>query len=777
MTTITVTPSLTGGGVPVCESSGGRSAGVDSDGGGDRYAEVVAEHEARCVCGDGGDFCGDFDDFGLSAVVWRDVEATVGVVSALWDVEAGLGRLPLPPGVADALAAVIRCGVAHADTAVAEPQGVDDGVLLGAAAGVRVVQGFADGVLVHAAGSLAHRAGEELLGRKKVSDPGELSVSARERWRAKTKSVVAQELTVLTGVGVFGAHVRVGFALAPPVVVGAAKEALSRGLVDWRGVQEFWQRCARMDVVDAQTVAENVFGPLLAAADEAATTGDAQDGDGQPAGVVRAESWSEFHRRLSREVTRVEGADGAAARERRRAAARRRDVSADIGEDGLSTFTLTAGTASVVAAMERIETIARRARKAGDPRNLGCLRSDTAMALLVHGTLPLNSNAEGDADGSGTCGPKGDSDGAAPNGDHANHGDPRGNGGDSPSASSQQPLVPVTDEVRRIIYGLPSAHVDLIVPLDALTGDAAARGTGAAWARAAGDATTGNLGAGARPVDPGPPPGSGLIGEIPGHGFLTGEHAREVATLPGSTWHRLLTDPVTGHAIERSSQAYRPDKAMVEHVRAVDRFCRAPGCLIPTHRCELDHEQPYGTPGGVTSVANLNAKHPRHHQLKTEQFWASVMDETRQVTWTTLFNRVYTTQAHDHRQYGPAASQGDEMAGHGAGLPQDAPPADAQGPQMADPLSVEDPDMRDQLIYAALCSRTGHDRWLEALDDNPEHPDSSYIGLPLGVFHRRNGRRRNGPPPGQRTPEQLLTPKPDYRDEPVVVTNSEPPPF
>ncbi len=713
----------------------------------------------------------------------------MGVVSALWDVEAGLARLPLPPGVGDALRAVIRCGVAHADSAVAEPHEAGDEALLGAAAGVRVVQGFAEAVLVQAAGSLAHRAGEELLARKKVIDPGELSVTARQRWRAKTKSVVAEELCVLTGLGVFGGHARVGLALAPPVVVGKARAALSRGLVDWRGVQDFWQRCGRMDVLDAATVAENVFGPLLAAADEAAADEAAQeDGGDDEREPVRAESCSEFRRRLSREVTRVEGADGAAARERRRAAARTRDVSADLGQDGLSSFTVTAGTASVVAAFERVETIARRARKAGDPRNLGCLRSDTAMALLVHGTLPLtsdtnadanvtadatatadadadaNADADGDGDGSGTFGPKSDSPSSADHADHADHadsadrgdlGDPRGNSG---AVFSRQPLIPVSDEVRRIIYGLPSAHVDVIVPLGALTGhvDQADQqlGNGGAEPRsgARSEARSG--------VDPGPPLGDGLIGEIPGHGFLSGEHARELATLPGSTWHRLLTDPVTGHAIERSSTAYRPDTAMVEHVRAVDRFCRAPGCLIPAHRCELDHEHPYGTPDGVTAVANLNAKHSRHHQLKTEQFWASVMDETRQVTWTTLFNRVYTTKPHDHRQYGASARHGEEMADLGAGLP-DAPLGHAPGPEMADPTAVQDPDLRDQLVYAALCSRGGQDRWLEALDDTPEHPDSCHYGLPLGVFHRRHGHRRNGPPPDQQTPEQLLTPQPE----------------
>lgn len=43
-------------------------------------------------------------------------------------------------------------------------------------------------------------------------------------------------------------------------------------------------------------------------------------------------------------------------------------------------------------------------------------------------------------------------------------------------------------------------------------------------------------------------PGSGGafgLGEVPGLGFLTPEQVREVALQAGSTWARLVTDPVT----------------------------------------------------------------------------------------------------------------------------------------------------------------------------------------------------------------------------------------
>ncbi|MGC1206865.1 MAG: hypothetical protein WA880_02800, partial [Ornithinimicrobium sp.] len=81
MATIAETPPITGRDALVCGHLGGGSVGGDSGGGGDRYAEIVAEHEARWA--HAGHFEDD-DDFGLSAAEWRDVEATVGVVSALW---------------------------------------------------------------------------------------------------------------------------------------------------------------------------------------------------------------------------------------------------------------------------------------------------------------------------------------------------------------------------------------------------------------------------------------------------------------------------------------------------------------------------------------------------------------------------------------------------------------------------------------------------------------------------------------------------------------------
>lgn len=87
------------------------------------------------------------------------------------------------------------------------------------------MQGFADAVAVSAGRTLTHRAGAELLGRRGVADPGELSASGRARWRAKSKSVTAQELAVATGWSVAQCHARVGFAAAPAVATATVGQA------------------------------------------------------------------------------------------------------------------------------------------------------------------------------------------------------------------------------------------------------------------------------------------------------------------------------------------------------------------------------------------------------------------------------------------------------------------------------------------------------------------------------------------------------------------------
>jgi hypothetical protein len=136
--------------------------------------------------------------------------------------------------------------------------------------------------------------------------------------------------------------------------------------------------------------------------------------------------------------------------------------------------------------------------------------------------------------------------------------------------------------------------------------------------------------------------------ELPGHGWVTAAHAREIITAPGSQWRWLGVDHLTGHALDLSTDRYKPTPAMVEYIRARDGYCRAPNCTTPAHRCDLDHVIPY--PTGPTSVTNLAAVHRAHHNHKTRRHWTSRLDDVGAVTWTTLAGRDYTTWPRDWRE-------------------------------------------------------------------------------------------------------------------------------
>ena len=136
-------------------------------------------------------------------------------------------------------------------------------------------------------------------------------------------------------------------------------------------------------------------------------------------------------------------------------------------------------------------------------------------------------------------------------------------------------------------------------------------------------------------------------GELPGFGFVSASHVRQIAHAAGSVWRRLVVDDRTGALIEVSTHRYRPTEAMRTHVAARDRVCRGPGCQVSPVGADLDHDIPW--PAGETSAANLSVKHRRHHQLKTFGLWSTRQDpETASVTWTTLAGRSYVSEPHDY---------------------------------------------------------------------------------------------------------------------------------
>ena len=144
------------------------------------------------------------------------------------------------------------------------------------------------------------------------------------------------------------------------------------------------------------------------------------------------------------------------------------------------------------------------------------------------------------------------------------------------------------------------------------------------------------------------------VGLIPGWGCVSAGQARHLALQLGSIWKRVVTDPLTGRAIEATAGTYQVPAGMADQVKTRDGTCRAPGCEIPTERCDLDHSQEWKSDGagGPTAETNLAALHRGHHNLKTSGFWDSDQSPDGTLAWTTATatGRTYTTYpyVYDH---------------------------------------------------------------------------------------------------------------------------------
>ena len=484
--------------------------------------------------------------------------------------------------------------------------------------------------------------------------------------------------------------------------------------------------------------------------------------------VTERQSKATFRRSLSREVNRVQSSDPEADRARRKRARKERGLWVRADDDGTATLTMRGPTSAIIGALDRVESIARKARARGDERTLQQLRHDAACALLVHGKIPVadwptteSSNRKGSA-GAGTR--SADTNGAGTNGPGTNGPGTNGPGTNGPSTSAgcsgapvrapdagDGPMVDLTT-LQGTINATGPVKLNVIVPLDALLNA---------------DSTA--------------------VAELADHGiFITAQEVREIALQPGTTIHRLLTDPLTGQCLDRSIKAYRPDKAMRDLLEAMDVTCRAPGCTVPASRCEADHEKPYHhedpDAGGQTTAGNLTLKSKAHHQNKTDGLLETLMEPTtREMIWRTLFGRIYRTYPHDFRQYANGRSRPGQSPTPPAATSADATNPSAPSPESPAPLppwptildsahgpNLNDIDLRDRLIYAALterriCQDRGLAGWddfdgAEAFDPPVEDFDPPFEA-PVEMFHHTpGGAPRRGANPGHSPTHDLLHP-------------------
>jgi hypothetical protein len=128
-------------------------------------------------------------------------------------------------------------------------------------------------------------------------------------------------------------------------------------------------------------------------------------------------------------------------------------------------------------------------------------------------------------------------------------------------------------------------------------------------------------------------------GYLAGYGWLPAHRALQLAAQQDATWQRVLTDPLTGQAIDVGRKKYTPPAALRDHTTARWPLCTGPGCARPAHHCDLDHVNPF--PYGATDSTNLRPACRSHHRAKTLGGWR-VMHTPTGLVWTTRHGYRFT---------------------------------------------------------------------------------------------------------------------------------------
>lgn len=129
--------------------------------------------------------------------------------------------------------------------------------------------------------------------------------------------------------------------------------------------------------------------------------------------------------------------------------------------------------------------------------------------------------------------------------------------------------------------------------------------------------------------------------ELDGHGPLHPDIARELAAR-NTGWSRLFLD-ATGMLTQ--TDTYTPTEGMRRFLRARDQHCRFPGCRMPVHRCDIDHNHDHAR-GGPTRIDNLGHFCRSHHTLKHPDApevhrWTAQQRQDGTITWCSPLGRVY----------------------------------------------------------------------------------------------------------------------------------------
>jgi len=106
-------------------------------------------------------------------------------------------------------------------------------------------------------------------------------------------------------------------------------------------------------------------------------------------------------------------------------------------------------------------------------------------------------------------------------------------------------------------------------------------------------------------------------------------------------WERLFIRPTDGTIA--AVDHYRPTAAQKRALLARDMTCRIPGCETTARRCDIDHGHDYAL-GGETSLENLEALCPGHHQMKHQAGWRVRQKVGGEIEFTTPLGRTLTDE-------------------------------------------------------------------------------------------------------------------------------------
>lgn len=135
-------------------------------------------------------------------------------------------------------------------------------------------------------------------------------------------------------------------------------------------------------------------------------------------------------------------------------------------------------------------------------------------------------------------------------------------------------------------------------------------------------------------------------GVLQGAGPIDAETARRLAG-EATSFHRILTHPVTGAVLALDRTTYRVPADLKRHLETRDRSCRFPGCGRSPDRCDVDHIVEWQH-GGLTEDANLMHLCRHHHRLKSVAGWRAQAPDagvsSDAITWISPTDQI--TEAH-----------------------------------------------------------------------------------------------------------------------------------